>query len=187
MGSFLWLATEPSAAASQLAEAVEAHGIGLNFNLLETNLINLAIVIAVLFYFGRQFLGKVLTERREAIAVAIQEAEAKRQQAAIALAEEQQKLTQAQAEVEKIRASATETAKAARAAILAKAADDVKRMQENAVQDLTSAQERVMGELRQRIATLALTQVESQLKSQLDAAKQQQLIDRSIALLGGSR
>ena len=34
--------------------------MNLNFNLLETNLVNLAIVIGVLFWFLRGFLGGIL-------------------------------------------------------------------------------------------------------------------------------
>jgi F-type H+-transporting ATPase subunit b len=65
MGTVLLLATEASGEG----------GFGLNFDILETNLINLVIIIAVLFYFGRGFVGKILTERRSAIQEAIQEAE----------------------------------------------------------------------------------------------------------------
>lgn len=186
MGSFLWLATEASAAASELADAGEGGGFGLNFDLLETNLINLSIVLVVVIYFGRQFLGAALTERRKAIETAIQEAEKRRQTAAAALAEQQQKLAQAQAEAEKIRASADESAKAAREAILAQAQEDVQRMKEVAAQDLNSARDRVIAELRQRVVAQALGQAETQLKSQVDESRQYQLVDRSIALLGGS-
>ena len=44
----------------------------LNFNPLETNLVNLAIVIGVLFWFLRGFLGGILERRRSAILQALQ-------------------------------------------------------------------------------------------------------------------
>lgn len=186
MGSFLWLATAASAAASELAEAGEGGGFGLNLDILETNLINLSIVLIVVIYFGRQFLGAVLKDRRTVIETAIQEAEHRRQTTAAALAEQQQKLAQAQAEAEKIRASADASAKTAREAILAQAQEDVHRMREVAAQDLNSARDRIVAELRQRVVAQALGQAESQLKSQVDESRQYQLVDRSIALLGGS-
>ncbi|MEL6249794.1 MAG: F0F1 ATP synthase subunit B, partial [Cyanobacteria bacterium J06627_15] len=62
--------------------ASEEGGFGLNFDILETNLINLIIIIGVLVYFGRSFLGKTLTERRVAIESAIKDAEARQQKAA---------------------------------------------------------------------------------------------------------
>ncbi|NET33716.1 MAG: F0F1 ATP synthase subunit B, partial [Cyanothece sp. SIO1E1] len=42
----------------------------MNFDILETNLINLTIVIGLLFYFGRNLLGKTMTERRSGIEAA---------------------------------------------------------------------------------------------------------------------
>ncbi len=85
------------------AEAAE-EGFGLNLNILQTNLINLAVVLGVVFYFGRNILGKTLQERQSNIEAALQEAEQKQKQAAAGLAEQQQKLDQAQAEAQRIRA-----------------------------------------------------------------------------------
>ncbi|MEG3959134.1 F0F1 ATP synthase subunit B [Microcoleus sp. herbarium2] len=175
MGTVLLLATEASGEG----------GFGLNFDILETNLINLVIIIAVLFYFGRGFVGKILTERRSGIQEAIQEAEKRQKDAAAALAEQQQKLTQAQAEAERIRAAAEETAKKAKEAILAQAAQDVERMRATAGQELEAERERAIAQLRSAVVSLALAKVESQLKTSLDDGAQHQLIDRSIALLGG--
>ena len=177
MGNFLLLATE--------AHAVEHGGFGLNFDILEANLINLVILIGILIYFGRSFLGNVLGERQSRIETAIQEAEQRRKQAASALSEAQQKLTQAQAEAQQIRKAAEENAKKAREVILAKAAQDVERLQETAAQDLNTETERAIAELRQRVATMTMQRVESQLKAQLDDSAQGRLIDSSIALLGG--
>jgi len=171
--------------ASAVAEESAEGGLGLNFDILETNLINLAIIIGVLFYFGRSFLGKTLSERRSKIEEAIREAEGKQKEAAAALADGQQKLAQAQAEAERIRASAEESAKSAKEAILAEAAKDVERMKTTAAQDLNTERERAIAELRQRVATLAMENVESQLKERLNENAQQKLIDRSIALMGG--
>jgi len=184
MEIFLKLSVGASLLGSEVAEAAEGGGFGLNFDILETNLINLSIVIALLIYFGRGFLGKILGDRRSAIETAIKEAEQRKKDASIALADQQQKLAQAQSEAEKIRASADDAAKAARAEILAKSEQDLQRMREAAAQDLTTEQERVIAELRQRVAALALQKVESELPGRLNDEVQQRLVDRSIAMLG---
>ncbi|MCT7949438.1 F0F1 ATP synthase subunit B [Ancylothrix sp. C2] len=181
MGTFWLLATAAEAVETEL----EHGGFGLNFDLFETNLINLAIIIGVLFYFGRGFLGNVLSERRNRIETAIKEAEQKLQEAATSLSEGQQKLTQAQAEAERIRAAAQERAKAAKEAIMAQAIKDVERLRADSDKDLETEKERVVNELRARVAAMALQKVESQLKERLDDNAQGQLIDRSIAMLGG--
>ena len=182
MGTFLWLATQ---AGAELAEVAEEHGFGLNFDILETNLINLAIIIFVLVYFGRNFLGGILTERRSRIEEAIRSAEERQRKAAAALEEQNQKLAQAQAEAERIKQQAQESAKKVREEILAQAAQDVERMRQSAAQEESSNQEKVLGELCQRAAALGVEQVEAHLKTNLSDSTQHQLVDRSIALLGG--
>ncbi len=167
---------------SILAEA-EGGGFGFNFDILQSNLINLSIVIAVLVYFGRGFLSKTLGDRRSAIETAIKEAEQRKQTAASALAEVQQKLAQAQQEAEKIRASAVEAAEKSRNDILAKAEVDIQRMRETAAQDVSTEQERIINELRQRIAAMAVQRAEGELPNRLNDDSQQKLVDRSIALL----
>jgi F-type H+-transporting ATPase subunit b len=181
MSTFLFLAT---AAAQVAAEEGLEGGFGLNTNILETNLINLAIVIGVLFFFGRKFLGDTLSERRSKIEEAIREAEQQQKEAAAALADAQQKLAQAQAEAERIRAAAEESAQAARTAILETSRQEVERMKETAVKDLNSEREKAIAELRQRVAAMAIERVEVQLRERLDDHAQQHLINRSIATIG---
>lgn len=182
MSTFSFLAT---AAAELAAEGSSEGGFGLHFDLLETNLINLSILLAVVVYFGRGFLGKTLSERRSNIEETIQDAQNRQKASASALADAQQKLAKAQAEADRIRADAEVSAQLARTAVLEAAAKDIERLNESAVQDLNSEQERAIRDLRQRVAAMAMERVESQLQGHLNDSAQQQLIDRSIAQLGG--
>jgi F-type H+-transporting ATPase subunit b len=168
-------------------EAAEGHsgGFGLNLDILETNVINLGIVIFLLVYFGRGLLGDILSKRQSEIEAAIVDAESRLNKAAAALADQQQNLAQAQQEAERIKAAAEETAKAAKEAILKQAQQDVERMRAAAAQELSNEQEKIMTELRQRIVVLALQRAEAQLSERLDETTQQQLVDRSIAMIGG--
>jgi len=162
----LLLATEASAVHSEFASSASEHNFGLNIDLLETNLINIAILVGVLFYFGRKVISKILSERHLSIEAAIEEAEQRSKEAAAALSDAQQKLTQSQAEAQKIRQAAEENAQAAREAILARTVQDIQRLKETVV-------------------AMALQKVESQLPSRVDDTAQQQLIERSMALMGG--
>lgn len=168
-----------------LASETESHGFGLNLDLLETNIVNLAIIIGVLLYFGRGVIGKTLGDRRAAIETAIKEAEDRKKAAASSLAEEQQKLAQAQTEAARIREAAEQSAEKARAAILAEMEEELVRMRQSASQDITTQQDRVMRELRERIAALALAKAEERLQTGLNQDAQYQLLDQSIASLGG--
>ena len=53
----------------------EDEGIGLNLDILETGLINILALIAILVYTGRDFLGSLLEERRTNIVQGVQDAE----------------------------------------------------------------------------------------------------------------
>ena len=163
--------------------AEEGGGFGFNFDILETNLINLVIAISIVVYFGRGFLSKTLNERRMAIETAISEAEARKKTAAAALAEQQQKLAQAQQAASRIRSDSEVAAKKSSDEILAKAEQDIVRMRETAAADITSEQERIINELRQRVAAMALQRAEGELPGRLNDESQQRLVDRSIALL----
>ena len=130
-------------------------------------------------------LDSILERRSFRIEEEVRDAENRQKDAAAALADAQQKLAKAQAEAEQIRAAAEENAKTAKEAILAQAAKDVERLRETAAQDLDVARERAIAELRERVAVLSIERVESQLRSHLDDSAQHQLIDRSIAIVGG--
>ncbi|ELR98745.1 F0F1 ATP synthase subunit B [Gloeocapsa sp. PCC 73106] len=170
MGTFYYLANE---------------GFGLNFNILETNLINLAILIGLLLFYGRKFISNLLTERRSKIEAEITNAEQRAQTAAAALAEAQQKLAQAQTEAEQIRQNALSRAQTVKESILAQGKVEVEKLQVTASQELTTETTKVIAQIKEQIVALALNKAESQLKGSLNDSVQTKLIERSVAQLGG--
>jgi F-type H+-transporting ATPase subunit b len=73
----------------------EYNGISLNTNILETGLINILALIAILIYTGRDFLGSVLEERKNVIIKGVQDAEDRLNEAQKRLVEAEKQLTQA--------------------------------------------------------------------------------------------
>jgi F-type H+-transporting ATPase subunit b len=183
MDIFLQLANGASLLASEATEA--GGGFGFNFNIIEANLVNLAIVIGVLVYFLRGFLTKNLGERSATIETALTEAERKRAETAKLLAAEQEKLKQAKTEAAQILGKAAADSQRAKDAILAAAQEEIVRMRETAAADLGNEQTRILNELRVRVAELAIQRAETELPSQLGGDRPQRLVDRSIAMLGG--
>lgn len=170
--------------------ATEAHGaeeglFGINTNILETNLINLAILVGLLVYFGKKTFVQLLNDRKENIAQAIRDVEEQQRKAAAALAQEQQNLAQAQVQAERIRQEAEQRAQEAQKAIAAQAEIDLQRLKDLASQDLSSKQQMAIAELRRRVTAMALERAESRLTQRLDDAAQEAIINRSIAELGG--
>jgi F-type H+-transporting ATPase subunit b len=58
-----------------LAELPFGHGWGINTNILETNIINLSVVIGVVVSFGGDALRSLLENRKQAILNSIKEAD----------------------------------------------------------------------------------------------------------------
>ena len=173
IGNFLFLATEGKG------------GFGLNPDLIETNLFNLAIVVAFVFIFGRKLLSEILTERRLAIETAIEDIETRKKQAISNLEVAKQNLAQATTEAENIRKTAIVSAASVKAEIEAKALADIARMQELAAANTNTEQDKAIGEIRTRVVKLAMERAEAQLKTLLTESAQTELVDRSIALVGG--
>jgi F-type H+-transporting ATPase subunit b len=172
MGNFLFLATAGNG------------GVGLNLDLIETNLFNLTLVVGFVIVFGRKVLTEILTERRALIETAIKDIEDRQKQAISALEVAKQNLAQAKAEAETIRKTAVTSAASAKAEIEAKTAADIARMQQLAAADTSTEQDKAIAELRARITALAIEQAEAQFKNLLTESAQSTLIDRSIAMVG---
>jgi len=166
------------------SEAGEHSGFGINSDILETNLINLVIVIGLLIYAGRGFLGKILSSRLESIQSAIADAEKRQKDASDKLTLQQQKLAQAKTEADNLRKQAEADANKAADSILATIDADIARLREAADQEIATEQERVIVQLRQQVAEKALSSVQSYFDRGLSEDVQIELIDRSIALLG---
>jgi F-type H+-transporting ATPase subunit b len=165
------------------SEAGESSGIGFNSDILETNVINLVIVIAFLVYAGRGFIGKILSARLESIQSAIADAEKRQKDASEKLTVQQGKLAQAKTESENLRKQAEIDAKNASDLILATVDADIARLRESADQEIATEQDRVIVQLRQQVAEKALASVQSYFDRGLSESTQIELIDRSIALL----
>ncbi|WP_159788335.1 F0F1 ATP synthase subunit B [Sodalinema gerasimenkoae] len=174
METFVWLAE---------AEG----GFAFNLDLFGSNLINLIIVIGVLYYFGRGFLGKILSERRSTIETEIRDAEQKASKAQADLKTANADLEQAQAQAKRILSDAQERAEAVKAQIMDETRAEIERLKTSSAQELQSDESRAMAQLRQRAVSLAVEEAQNYLRDRLDSEDQQKIIDRSISLIGGQR
>jgi F-type H+-transporting ATPase subunit b len=161
-------------------------GFGLNLNLFETNIINLAVLIAATVWFLKGFLGGILERRRTSILGDLKDAEERLASASTALAEAQQGLTQAQQRAEKIVLDGTARAAAIREESERRSIDEIARIKESASSDLANEASRVSAQLRRETARQAVEQALAGLTGKLDDKAQASLIDQSIQSLGNS-
>jgi F-type H+-transporting ATPase subunit b len=171
-----------------LLHSLASHGggFGLNLNPFETNIINLAIVIAGLIYFLRGFLGGILERRRSAILIDLKDAEERLASATSAVAKAQQELTEAQARAERIRTDGQSRAQAIRFESEKRTVEEMARLKQDSASDLQSEASRVSDQLRREAARLAIEKALASLPGRLDAAAQARLIDQSIQSLGNA-
>jgi len=80
-----------------------SEGFGLNLNIFETNIINLAVVVFGLYKFLPGFLGKILERRRTSILSDLKEAEERLAQAKDSFSKAKDELASAKQKGDKIR------------------------------------------------------------------------------------
>jgi F-type H+-transporting ATPase subunit b len=81
----------------------EHEGIGLNLDILETGLLNILALVAILIYTGRDFLGSLLEERKTTIVKGVQDAEDRLNEAQKRLSEAEKQLNQANLVISEIK------------------------------------------------------------------------------------
>jgi len=164
-----------------------SHGsFGINFDIFETNIINLAIVIAGLVWFLRGFLGGILERRRERILGELKEAEERLVAANASLAEAQKNLGEARALAEKIRADGKLRAEAVRLESEKRTLEEMSRLKQDSQSDLQSEISRVSRLLQREAAEMAIAKALESLPGRLDPALQARLIDQSIQSMGNA-
>jgi F-type H+-transporting ATPase subunit b len=81
----------------------ESEDIGLNTDILETGLLNILALVAILIYSGRDFLGSALEERKTTIVKGVQDAEDRLNEAQKRLGEAEKQLNQANLVISEIK------------------------------------------------------------------------------------
>jgi F-type H+-transporting ATPase subunit b len=158
-------------------------GISFKFDLFDSNIINLSILVGGLFYLLSGALSESLSERQQRILGAIQESEEKLQEATTRLTEGETKLAQAQIVIESIQKDAEQTAAQVKSTILTDGKAEIERLTAAAKLQIGTIENRVRKQISDYVATLALQRITMQLEGKLNSSLQQQIIDRNISKL----
>jgi len=152
----------------------------LNLNPLETNLVNLVIVISLLVWFLRGFLGGILERRRTAILQDLQDAESRLKTATENLSQAQSELAAAQQKAEKIRADGQARAEGIRAEGEKRTISVMAAIKAGADADAEADAARIKDSLRREAALAAIDKALAELPARLDSSAQAKLIDSTI-------
>ena len=134
----------------------EHEGIGLNLDILETGLLNILALIAILVYTGRDFLGSLLEERKTTIVKGVQDAEDRLNEAQNRLAEAKNQLEQANIVIGEIKNETTATKKLLLESDAYEVKKDLGIRFERALATFRSKERQIFLEIKQQIISLVL-------------------------------
>jgi F-type H+-transporting ATPase subunit b len=134
----------------------EHEGIGLNLDILETGLLNIIALVAILVFTGRDFLGSLLEERKTTIVKSVQDAEDRLNEAQKRLSEAQKQLNQANLVISEIRNETVATKKVLLESDAFQAKKDLKIRFERALATFRSKERQIFLEIKQQIISLVL-------------------------------
>ena len=164
--------------------AFASEGFGLNLNLFETNIINLAVVIFGLYKFLPGFIGKILEKRRSTILSDLNDAEERLTQAKNSLSKAKEELASAKQKAEKIRNDCKARAEAIRLESEKRTVEEMARIKQGAASDLNAEAARVTSQLRKEAAELAIEKALAMLPKKLDSNAQDDFLKQSIKNIG---
>nr|YP_009398894.1 ATP synthase CF0 subunit I [Cliftonaea pectinata]ARW68073.1 ATP synthase CF0 subunit I [Cliftonaea pectinata] len=159
--------------------------ITFNSNFLETNVINILLLLAGLISVLKKFLGSILLIRQNKVLFAIRESEERLQQAKIRLNEAEKQLNENQIVIEQIIQEAQITAERVRESILEEGKYDIERLTTSSKASIQSAENQVRLQIQQQITALAIKRVKILLEKQITPKMQTQIINNSIIQLKG--
>jgi len=141
------------------------HGFGFNTNLLETNVLNLRVVVRIVVKVVGDALRELLDQRRQTILSTLQEADKKKYilQQQLDIAKEAVKIARITAE--DIRSQSIQTIDQENYAIEEKLKKDLEILQQSSDQAIKLERQRAMQSITQQVISLALKTAENKLIS----------------------
>jgi F-type H+-transporting ATPase subunit b len=163
----------------------ESEGIALNLDILETNLVNILLLIALLFSVLGNFLGENLGTRQEQIINSVQDAEKRFNEGSERLVEAKAQWSQALIIIEEIKVQTKRTKTQLLDREFNEANQELSQRFKNALMVLRYREQQVLNDVMKQVAQLALNQVIIKMQTQLGKTEQALIIDNKINRLGG--
>ena len=134
----------------------EHEGIGLNLDILETGLLNILALLAILISTGRDFLGSLLEERKATIVKSVQDAEDRLNEAKKRLSEAEKQLSQANLVISEIKNETIATKKLLLESDAYEAKKNLKIRFDRALATFRSKERQIFLEIKEQIISLVL-------------------------------
>jgi F-type H+-transporting ATPase subunit b len=143
---------------------------GFNTNILETNVLNLAVVLAIVITYVGDALRGLLANRKQTILNNFREADQRASEAQERLTKARIQLEQAQAKAKQIHEQALVTIEEEKKQFVRQTQEDIKRLAILQQETLKFEQQKAQNELAQKLVKLALHQVREKLTQRLNSS-----------------
>jgi len=164
----------------------ENEGIGLNLDILETGLLNIIALLAILVYVGKDFLGSTLETRKTDIVTSVQDAEERLNEANRRLSEAEKQLSQAQVVITEIKNETIATKKTLLKSEASQSKKDLTIRFSRSLGSFRSKERQIFLEVKQQIILLVLKRTVTRAQETFEPKKRATaLIDETINKLQG--
>jgi len=163
---------------------IPAEGFGFNFDVIETNILNLAVVIGVVVYLGGDVLNSLLNDRKQKILGTLKSANDRFLEAEQKLVEAKQKIEIAKTKAIEISQQGKTTAIQTTKNLFLRTEEEILRLDESKKATLRFEEEKAVNLVRQQVVSRSIERAFAILQTKIDNAVQRRLIDTNISLLG---
>ena len=163
-----------------------AEGFGFNTNLFETNILNLAVVLPLVFSLGKDTLTSILDSRREKILNSLRSADDRFKQAQLELDAAKSELALAAEKVKDIQSEGQKTMDALRLEETKRYEELHQRFDDLKEETVRLEEEKVVNTFRQQLISVAFEKAIEGIRSKMDDKLQRKYIKAKIALMNSS-
>ena len=140
---------------------------GFNGNILETNVINLAVVIGIVVFLGGNSLRSLLENRKQTILNSLQEADSRAQEGKEKLSKAKSQLFVAQKKSTEIQEEASITADQEKKEFISQTQEDTQRLEKGKQETLQMEEQKTISQVSQQVVSLALNKARDKLKKRV--------------------
>jgi F-type H+-transporting ATPase subunit b len=169
------------------SDPILGKGFGFNTNILDTNIINLSVVIFIVVSFVGDALKALLENRKKAILNNLREADQRALEAEEKLNQAKKQLELAKNKASEIREQSFQTAEQEKLQLFQQTEKEISRFEELKTETITLQQQKIISNLSQQVLSLALSKVRKKLKNSLDFSFHTSVINFNIVLLTNYR
>jgi len=163
-----------------------AEGFGFNTNLLETNILNLAVVLPLVFSLGKDTLTSILDSRREKILSSLRSADDRFKQAQLELDAAKSELALAAEKVKEIQSEGQKTMEALRLEETKRYEELHQRFEDLKEETIRFEEEKVVNAFRQQLVSAAFEKAVEGIRARMNDKLHRQYIDAKIALMNST-